>query len=495
MRSLRSNYFKMGSHWISSVPSILIWWLSTNAPDGVTGSYISPRVQGSLVTTSPLVFATRATESFTAVSDCHLHGSSVFCSYGTTELQVIIPATVTNDLPATYTDCHTHGDESFCVGPDGLDVEVVGLRNEESHDGEEHNHTGEESSEEQKCHFHAGVEHCVGDASESSTNIECSRRDRDYNILLRIGLLFVVLVTSLIGAVGPILLKPILPAKLHGVFIVLKQFGTGVIIATAFVHLYTHAYLMFTNECLGEIGYEATTSAILMAGLFVAFLVEHASHRLARRFLTRFQYSDEVVSVMILEAGIIFHSILVGLTLVVAGDSVFITLFVVIVFHQAFEGIALGTRIASMGSTIAGGDTAASHVSSETTQAPKPTTESPTVSSSLSSDKVEEDRKSLSTTKKLIMAGAFAITTPIGMAIGVGVLHRFNGNDPSTIVAIGTLDAFSAGILVWVGVVEMWAGDWTSGGELANAGLLVTTMGGVGLVAGMALMSFLGNWA
>lgn len=66
---------------------------------------------------------------------------------------------------------------------------------------------------------------------------------------------------------------------------------------------------MFTNECLGELAYEATTSAIVMAGIFVAFLVEHASHRLARKFLTRSQYSDEVVSVMVLEAGIIFHSI------------------------------------------------------------------------------------------------------------------------------------------------------------------------------------------
>lgn len=39
------------------------------------------------------------------------------------------------------------------------------------------------------------------------------------------------------GVVGPILLKPVLPGKFHMVFIVLKQFGTGVIIATAFVHV------------------------------------------------------------------------------------------------------------------------------------------------------------------------------------------------------------------------------------------------------------------
>lgn len=38
---------------------------------------------------------------------------------------------------------------------------------------------------------------------------------------------------------------------------------------------------MFSNPCLGELGYEATTAAILMAGLFVSFLVEHFAHRFA----------------------------------------------------------------------------------------------------------------------------------------------------------------------------------------------------------------------
>ncbi|KAI1495103.1 hypothetical protein F5X96DRAFT_202560 [Biscogniauxia mediterranea] len=475
---------------LSSVSWSLLWWLSIDNAVGVTGSYISPRVPRASITQAPPAVAPRATESFTAVSDCHLHGSSVFCLHGTTELQVVVPATATSDLPATYTDCHTHGTESYCVGPDGSDVEVLGLEDEHDHTEEE----TESSSGGENCHFHAGVEHCVGGEGESSGVVECSRRDRDYNIPLRVGLLFAMLVTSLIGVVGPILLKPVLPEKLHLVFIVLKQFGTGVIIATAFVHLYTHAYLMFTNECLGELGYEATTSAIVMAGIFIAFLVEYLSHRIARKFLTRSSYSEEVVSVMVLEAGIIFHSILVGLTLVVAGDSVFITLFIVIVFHQAFEGLALGTRIASVGSKAIS-NTATSHGSSETPLTPKPDGEAPTPSSTVSSEELPRGRNGLPLTKKLIMAAAFTVTTPIGMAIGIGVLQRFNGNDPSTIIAIGTLDAFSAGILVWVGVVEMWAGDWLLGGELANSGFLVTTVAGVGLVAGMILMSFLGKWA
>ena len=129
---------------------------------------------------------------------------------------------------------------------------------------------------------------------------------------------------------------------------------------------------------------------------------------------------------MILEAGIIFHSILIGITLVVTDDVYFITLFIVIVFHQFFEGLALSSRIISI------------------------------------------TNASLST--KLVMALMFALITPIGMAIGIGVLNKFNGNDPSTLIALGTLDSFSAGVLLWTGLIEMWSHDWLHG-HLRNSSL------------------------
>jgi zinc transporter 1/2/3 len=92
------------------------------------------------------------------------------------------------------------------------------------------------------------------------------------------------------------------------------------------------------------------------------------------------------------------------------------------------------------------------------------------------------------------MALAFALVTPVGMGIGIGVLKNFNGNDQSTLVAIGTLDALSAGVLVWVGVVEMWAHDWVHG-ELKSASGVKTSLGMFGLVSGAVVMSVLGKWA
>lgn len=80
------------------------------------------------------------------------------------------------------------------------------------------------------------------------------------------------------------------------------------------------------------------------------------------------------------------------------------------------------------------------------------------------------------------------------MAIGIGVLNSFHGNDKATIIAIGTLDAFSAGILVWTGFVQMWSNDWLYG-DLRDAGAVQTCLGGFALVSGLVAMSVLGKWA
>jgi zinc transporter 1/2/3 len=249
---------------------------------------------------------------------------------------------------------------------------------------------------------------------------------------------------------------------------------------------------MFTNECLGELDYEATTSAVVMAGIFLAFLFEYIGYRVTaaraakavtspsepsspeqssrkedvpshpQSTLAQMGHSHGVAldptrpitqfSVIVMEAGVLFHSILIGITLVVAGDSFYKTLLVVLVFHQFFEGLALGARIATLPGSIF--------------------------------------------PSKAIMAAAFALITPIGMAIGLGVLHSFNGNEKSTLIALGTLDALSAGILAWVGVVDMWARDWViEGGEMLNAPLGRVLIGGLSLVTGLILMGVLGKWA
>lgn len=77
---------------------------------------------------------------------------------------------------------------------------------------------------------------------------------------------------------------------------------------------------MFGNQCIGELGYEATTSALVMAGFFLSFLVEYIGNRIvlaktrASANLSDAErksawLSTEVVSVLVMEMGILFHSL------------------------------------------------------------------------------------------------------------------------------------------------------------------------------------------
>ncbi|KAH6636142.1 hypothetical protein F5144DRAFT_488146 [Chaetomium tenue] len=352
----------------------------------------------------------------------------------------------------------------------------------------------EDGAGERHCPFHAGIEHCVGGNVDESAS-RCERIDRDYNIPLRIGALFVVLIASSIGVYGPILVAAILPPKTSVISAVLKQFGTGVIISTAFVHLFTHGVLMFQNECLGKLSYEATPAVILMAGVFVSFLADYSVQQIllwrsakkgdtAEEDLGKPAVSAELVNVAILEAGIMFHSLLIGLTLVVTADGFFVTLAIVIVFHQAFEGIALGTRIAALGSP----DRSLTTFGHGYHHSYEPEVNGVALAKDTTSSKV-------STARKLLLASGFAFVTPVGMAVGICLLKVFNGNDPSTIVVIGSIDAFSAGILVWVGIVEMWAHDWMAGGEVAQLDARGKVLCLAGLLGGMISMSVLGKWA
>lgn len=107
--------------------------------------------------------------------------------------------------------------------------------------------------------------HCVGAGGEEAA-ASCDKVARDYNIPLRVGAVFIILATgslgrfshttacnlrcrtssdtipSTLGAVGPILLsKWSMSPIFKWAILVLKQFGTGVIVSTAFVHVSTAA--------------------------------------------------------------------------------------------------------------------------------------------------------------------------------------------------------------------------------------------------------------
>lgn len=115
--------------------------------------------------------------------------------------------------------------------------------------------------------------------TESFTvTVECGGgNEYDGRLGLRISSIFVILVGSLLGSLTPVILarSPVRVPKLA--FFLAKFFGSGVIIATAFIHLLAPAVEALSSPCLDE-GSPITqydwAEGICLMTVFVMFLAE-----------------------------------------------------------------------------------------------------------------------------------------------------------------------------------------------------------------------------
>ena len=93
------------------------------------------------------------------------------------------------------------------------------------------------------------------------------------------------------------------------------------------------------------------------------------------------------------------HSVIIGIALGTISDSKWKTLLIALVFHQLFEGMALGSRISELAAPMV--------------------------------------------TKVLLWGLLYPITTPMGVATGIGIRSVFNANAQGAIVAQGVFDGLS----------------------------------------------------
>lgn len=151
----------------------------------------------------------------------------------------------------------------------------------------------------------------------------------------------------------------------------------------------------------------------------------------------------------VLELGIVSHSVLIGLSLGVSHSPCTIRpLVAALSFHQFFEGFALGGCIA------------------------------------------QAQFKEKST---IIMACFFALTTPGGIAVGIGLASFYNPASPRALIVEGILDPISAGILVYMSLVDLIAADFMSKKMRSNMRLQIVSY--FALFMGAALMSSLAVWS
>lgn len=365
----------------------------------------------------------------------------------------------------------------------------------------------------------------TGAAMPASVVVDCSSgNDYDGRLGVRISAIFVILVGSFFGAVAPIILERSRSMQVpKTAFFIAKYFGSGVIIATAFIHLLAPANDALGSPCFPEDSAIAAYSwpeGIALMTIFVMFFIEllasrfewnlggahdhsqgHGHSRTSSRELTSVpskkhiatdeenvaakqaadgnpdftndisyppggedhlghkrdhadvdSFAAQMTALFILEFGVIFHSIFIGLTLAVSGDE-FTVLYIVLVFHQTFEGLGLGTRLA-------------------VAQWPKGKEWLP-----------------------YVLGFAYALSTPIAIAAGLGVRETLAPGSLKTLTINGVFDSISAGILIYTGLVELMAHEFMFNVEMRKNSIKMTLAAFGCMCLGAGLMALLGKWA
>jgi zinc transporter ZupT len=100
----------------------------------------------------------------------------------------------------------------------------------------------------------------------------------NYDMPFHVGGLFIILFVSSTACAFPILVIKFPRLRIPAWFLfAAKHFGTGVLIATAFVHLLPTAFLSLSNPCLSSFwttDYPAMPGAIMLASIFFVTIIE-----------------------------------------------------------------------------------------------------------------------------------------------------------------------------------------------------------------------------
>ncbi|KAE9390054.1 Zinc/iron permease [Gymnopus androsaceus JB14] len=166
----------------------------------------------------------------------------------------------------------------------------------------------------------------------------------------------------------------------------------------------------------------------------------------------------QVVGILVLQFGIMIHSLVIGLTLSITSGSEFTTLVTAIIFHQLFEGLSLGIRIATLPPKS---DSSSSRPSS------------PSSSRNGKGSPPPSSHGSHRSLLQPVLTILFAITTPLGIALGMLVFSSTgkckssippsHSSEARMLLTQGLMSSISAGLLIYSATVEMIAGDFVFG--------------------------------
>ncbi|XP_076939119.1 putative zinc transporter 10 [Bidens hawaiensis] len=317
---------------------------------------------------------------------------------------------------------------------------------------------------------------------EDETNNPCNNKSKA--LPLKIIGIAAILMT---GVCLPLITRSI-PALSpdRSLFVIVKAFASGIILATAFMHVLPDSFDMLRSSCLADnpwqkfpfTGFVAMLSAIftlmvdsMATSVYTKNTVvaaegghepidqemavtggglhfhghSHGQNGAIGRQLLRYR-----VVAMVLELGIVVHSIVIGLGVGASSDVCTIKpLVAALCFHQMFEGMGLGGCI------------------------------------------LQAEYKRL---KKTVMIFFFSVTTPFGIALGIVLSKTYKENSPSALITVGLLNTSSSGLLIYMALVDLLAADFMGPKLQGNIKLQMKSYAAV-LLGGAGGMSLMAKWA
>ncbi|KAJ0230979.1 zinc transporter 10 [Hirschfeldia incana] len=345
------------------------------------------------------------------------------------------------------------------------------------------------------------ISHFPGALSQSQNQCkpESNNRciDKDKALDLKLIAIFSILITSLIGVCLPFFARSVpafQPEKSH--FLIVKSFASGIILSTGFMHVLPDSFDMLSSPCLVDnpwhkfpfTGFVAMISAVftLMVDSITTSVFTKSGRKELRPEVTSAETPDQEtgsvqvhpshhvhghghglhgdsdkelgsylqllryrVIAIVLELGIVVHSIVIGLSVGATNNTCTIKgLVAALCFHQMFEGMGLGGCIL---------------------------------------------QAEYGWVKKGVMAFFFAVTTPFGVALGMALSKTYKENSPDSLITVGILNASSAGLLIYMALVDLLAADFM--GQKMQRSIKLQLKSYVAVLLGAGGMAVMAKWA
>lgn len=94
---------------------------------------------------------------------------------------------------------------------------------------------------------------------------------------------------------------------------------------------------------------------------------------------------------------------------------------------------------------------------------------------------------------KGIMVFFFSVTTPFGIALGIGLSKVYSDTSPTALIVEGILNAISAGLLNYMALVELLANDFM--GAKLQSRIKLQLWSYIAVLLGAGGMSVMAIWA